>query len=232
MLNNRALLRAHVDALFTQSPTGRLIAVNEPGGKAAPRFFLGRTPQGSESWYRNDLPNDIVKGLTAACSMVASGMDLGEPAQFAVPFVALLEQTAPIQTIWSGPAFRFPDRMEPSASIVAINSANAAVLRPHLGAWYEDAARGETLYGVMVGGVAVAVCASVRRTAMADEAGVETAPEFRGQGYAAPAVCAWAAAVRSAGREPLYSTSWRNTAALALARKLGLVQFASDLHIT
>ena len=31
---------------------------------------------------------------------------------------------------------------------------------------------------------------------------------------------------------PLYSTSWRSEGSLALARKLGLIQFGSDLHIT
>jgi hypothetical protein len=31
---------------------------------------------------------------------------------------------------------------------------------------------------------------------------------------------------------PLYSTSWQNQASLALARKLGLIQYGADLHIT
>jgi REP element-mobilizing transposase RayT len=42
---------------------------------------------------------------------------------------------------------------------------------------------------------------------------------------------AWALAMRGSGRIPLYSTSWMNTASLAVARKLGLVAYASDWSI-
>jgi predicted GNAT family acetyltransferase len=72
----------------------------------------------------------------------------------------------------------------------------------------------------------------VRKTAIAHEAGVETAKEFRGRGCAVEAVAAWARIVRDAGRIPLYSTSWQNYASQALAAKLRLVRFGSDLHIT
>ena len=45
-------------------------------------------------------------------------------------------------------------------------------------------------------------------------------------------VAGWARAVREAGVEPLYSTSWQNAASRAVARKLALVPFGSDVHIT
>jgi hypothetical protein len=43
---------------------------------------------------------------------------------------------------------------------------------------------------------------------------------------------AWAAAIRASGRTPLYGTSWTNTASLEVARKLGLVVFASDWSLS
>jgi len=67
---------------------------------------------------------------------------------------------------------------------------------------------------------------------MAHEAGVETAPPYRGRGHAAQVVAAWARAVLELGRVPLYSTSWQNEASRAVARKLSLIRFGDDLHIT
>lgn len=81
-------------------------------------------------------------------------------------------------------------------------------------------------------GRAVAVCCSVRRTDTAHEAGVETAAALRGRGHGAAAVRAWIRALREAGPLPLYSTSWQNGASQSVARKLGLLRFGNDLHVT
>jgi hypothetical protein len=45
-------------------------------------------------------------------------------------------------------------------------------------------------------------------------------------------VAAWADAVRATGVVPLYSTAWKYQASRAVARRLGLVQFGADLHVT
>ncbi len=61
---------------------------------------------------------------------------------------------------------------------------------------------------------------------------METLEEFRGRGYAAAVVAAWARAVRASGRIPFYSTSWDNIASQAVARSLGLIQYGSELSLT
>jgi len=45
------------------------------------------------------------------------------------------------------------------------------------------------------------------------------------------AVIAWATRVRADGLTPLYSTDGSNGASLAVARKLGLVPFATDFSV-
>jgi hypothetical protein len=88
------------------------------------------------------------------------------------------------------------------------------------------------MVALTVDGHAAAVCCSGRRTGTAHEAAVETAAPYRGRGYAARVVGAWARAVREMGCVPLYSTSWQNEASRDVARKLALICFGSDLHIT
>lgn len=81
-------------------------------------------------------------------------------------------------------------------------------------------------------GYPVSVCFCARRSHEAAEAGLETAEAYRGRGYGPRVAAAWALAVRASGRIPLYSTSWNNAASLAVARKLGLIVYASgwSLH--
>jgi predicted GNAT family acetyltransferase len=64
------------------------------------------------------------------------------------------------------------------------------------------------------------------------EAELETAAAYHGRGHAVRVAAAWAMAIRASGRTPLYSTSWTNTASLAVARKLGLVAYASDWSLS
>ncbi|MGH8678990.1 MAG: GNAT family N-acetyltransferase [Burkholderiales bacterium] len=84
------------------------------------------------------------------------------------------------------------------------------------------------ILAVIDGGYPVSVCFCARTSEAAAEAGVETAAAFRGRGFGPRVTAAWAVAIRASGRIPLYSTSWSNAASLAVARKLGLVQYASD----
>lgn len=109
---------------------------------------------------------------------------------------------------------------------------NATVLAPNLEDWLGDVALGVPMVIALQDGKAVSICGSVRVTPVAHEAGVETHRDFRGRGHGALAVNAWARMVREMDRLPLYSTSWENQASRALAKRLGLIQFGADLHIT
>ena len=84
----------------------------------------------------------------------------------------------------------------------------------------------------MDGGYPVSVCfCATRNSEFAIEAGLETAAAFRRRGFGARVTAAWASAIRASGRIPLYSTSWNNPASLAVARKLGLIPYASDWSV-
>ena len=232
MSQDRELMRLHVEALFTHDVNGRLLRVNEPNGASAPRFFLGRTADGCMLRFRHDVADDLRRMLEAA---VAEDVALrGEAARSPVDparYEAILARFAPVERTETGPAFGFPPELPAADGTVLVTEANARLLHPLLVPWDPDVQHSQPLIVLPVDGQAVAVCGSVRRTAGAHEAGVETVPAFRGRGYAARVAAGWARAVRELDRVPLYSTSWQNAASRAVARKLGLIPFGSDLHI-
>jgi RimJ/RimL family protein N-acetyltransferase len=231
-MSDSELMRMHVEALFTRDASGRLLRVNEPQGIDAPRFFLGRTAEGSDCWFRRDVDDHLARRLAAAAKALRTGDDHRLAPEDPARYEALLDLAAPIQRTWAGPAYCFPREITEPFDIVPVTDQNAEILRPHLVSWLDSTAPGLLTMAAVEDGCAVAVCSSVRLTDVAREAGVETAPGFRGRGHAARAVAAWAAAVRRTGSIPLYSTSWGNTASQAVARKLGLRMFGADLHIT
>jgi len=231
-MSDRELMRIHVEALFTRDAAGRLLRVNEPNGADAPRFFLGRTAEGSDCWFRGDVDDRLARELAAEAKARRSREDHRLAPEDPARYEALLARAAPIRRTEAGPAYCFPREIAEPAGVVRITGQNAEILRPHLEPWLDSTAPGLLTMAVVEDGCAVAVCSSVRITDAAREAGVETAPGFRGRGHAARVVAAWAAAVRRIGAIPLYSTSWENTASQAVARQLGLRMFGVDLHIT
>ena len=210
-----------------------MTCVNEPSGQRAPRFFMGRTLQGVEWRVRNDVDDpQLLQDLRAAVERCAVPAELALDHELSSPFEEILSRAAPIERVDTGPAFVFPEQLPPRTQAVLVTGANADVLGPYLAPWIPDITQSPPLFAMIHDGAAVAVCGSVRRTPAAHEAGVETVPEFRGRGFAVEVVTAWARAVRELGVIPMYSTSWSNVASRAVARKLGLRLFGSDLHMS
>lgn len=225
-------MRCHVEALFTCDAAGKLVAVNESGGGPAPRFFLGRTADGSQCWFRNDLDESLIDDLAEVARSVDPRVPNEVEDHAATGFARLLEGFAPVEKTWAGPVYAFPVDIPEYAEAVLVTPANAEVLRPYFDDWLGDVELGLPFAAVLEGDQAVSLCCSVRMTSEAHEAGVETHPSFRGKGHAVRATAAWARIVRKAGAVPLYSTSWENVASQSVARKLGLVQFGADVHLT
>jgi RimJ/RimL family protein N-acetyltransferase len=225
-------MRIHIDALFTHDDRGRLLKVNEPDGKPAPRFFLGRTAEGIEWRVRNDVDDALERELAAVCREESTKESLELPPHRVKTYVDSLARVTPVQDTSAGPAFAFPSDVVATTDAVPITNDNSELLRPHFASWIGDVAACQPMLAVVIDGDAVSLCASVRITSAAHEAGIETALAFRGHGYGSRAATAWAERVRRSGRIALYSTSWDNIASRAVARKLGLQAFGSDFHIT
>jgi GNAT acetyltransferase len=232
MTSNRDLMHAHVEALFTHDAEGQLLRVNESNGAPAPRFFLGRTTDGLVVRFRHDVDHATRRELEAAVDADVLGACGSDSAFSPTRYEDILARSARVERTETGPAFAFPPDLRAPGETIVVSDANVDILRRYLEPWVPDVQLSAPLVALTVDGHAVSVCGSVRRTDMAHEAGVETAAQFRGRGYAAQVVTGWANAVREMNRVPLYSTSWRNEASRTVARKLALIHFGSDLHIT
>ena len=228
------LLEIQAEALFTHDSSGRIGFVNEPDGARAPRFFFGRTREGNLWRFRDDLAEDIVRQLDRLAAGEPVHDDLRAEPRNLGGFLEVLRADREVPSIDAGPALRFPDEVPAPANVTRITRANVHLLQ-RMG-WDSDASaqgfeeRGPVV-AVVENGAAVSVCFCARLTTRAAEAGVETVEAYRGRGYAPAVVAAWARAVRAIGRIPLYSTSWDNLASQAVARKLGLTQYGTDLSL-
>ena len=223
------LMQMHVQALYVHDQDSRLLTINDGSDKIAPRFFLGRTRQGNVWRFRQDLPQALCSKLESLCEAETAA---SERPQYEAAYIRMLAAHSPIKQIWLGPAYLFPHRLEAASEAIQINEQNSHLLKNGLQDWLPDVATQQPFVARVVNGQAVAVCASVRITAVAHEAGVETLAAHRRRGYALSVVSAWANEVRQIGAVPLYSTSIENKASQQVAARLGLIKYGLDFHIT
>ena len=233
-LSELELLGIQVEALFTHDRDGRIHHVNEPDGDAAPRFFFGRTRVGNLWRLRHDVAPETARRLEDLAVGERVDDDLRADPLELHAILAALREDAEVRSVESGPAYRFPSAHAAPVGVTRLTRRDLHLLRrfvSDLGAVARHFAARDPHIAVVEDGAAVSICYSARLTERAAEAGVETLDGYRGRGYAARVVAAWAHAVRATGRIPLYSTSWDNVASQAVARKLGLIQYAADLSV-
>jgi hypothetical protein len=225
MLTDLELINIHVRALYTSDAKSHLLFVNEPDKATIPasRFFLGRTNEGNVWRFRADLPDKLCEKLHALCvdEPPLSGV-YKQPPRHLDAYLRLLEADSLEQNVSNGIAYQFTECEMPSDDVVAVSENNLQILQGGFEKLIEELPAWQPFVALVKENRAVSVCRSARITAEAHEAGVETLPEFRGNGYAQDVVLEWARLVRETGAIPLYSTSWENAASQAVARKLRL----------
>lgn len=235
----RALAPAPLDlidlqarTLFRHDAAGRLTAINEPGSQPAPRLFLGRTPNGNLWRYRYDLPAELIEKLETTLSGETITSDLDVPPMSLQCLLDVLGKHTTVERVWQGPAWYVPESVAVPSDTEPVVLSDLELLSATFGGAIESWIDSAPCLAIMEDGRPVSACFSARTSAAASEAGVETLPAYRRRGYASAVTAAWARHVRALGRIPLYSTSWDNLASQQVARRLGLVLYGADLHIT
>ena len=233
-VSDRELMKIQVEALFTQDKNGRLQRINEPtgDGKPAPRFFFGYTNAGPIFRFRHDLPDNVVAQLKEVAAAEPPSTNSQKIPRNRRQFEDILQSHAPIERVWVGPAYRFPEHITPPTNTVQLSRANVRLLKGDFAEMVSELNNSPPYLAIIEDSQAVAICRSVRLSSRAHEAGVDTLVGYRRRGYATSVVTAWALAVRALNRIPLYSTSWDNVASQGVARRLDLVQYGVDYHVT
>lgn len=215
----------HLASLYLSAANGGISAINQWDGGPVPRLHLCRGPSSVRWRLRADLPQDLIDRLTPLLAREQpAGVDPSPPDHHA-DYLRLL---GPVSGLHAGPALAASEIRSPGTGAVPIDAANAEVLKSLMPDWLSDVPHRSPFFAALVDDAAVAVCASVRITDAAHQAGVEVHPSFRRQGHGHTAVAAWAAAVAALGARPLYSTTWDNVASRRLADSLGFTPFGSD----
>jgi GNAT acetyltransferase-like protein len=225
------LMRLHVDACYVHDTNHRLVTVNEWSGGAAPRFWIGRTKDGVIWRFGVDVPADVSDRLSQLCRNESATSDLPAPLKHETAYRELLAGPGASERVTAGPTYWLPTSPRVVSNAVAVASRDRHLLQGTLDDWIPDLERRSPIFVSLSKGRAAAVCASVRMTDAADEAGIETASAFRRQGHAINAAAGWASAVQLHGKTPLYSASWENQASQGLARKLGFEMFGEEFTV-
>jgi hypothetical protein len=224
--------------MFVLDGRGRIGTSPEPNVPPAPLFALIRGVSSCAWAVRADVPEDVVTELDRLARQERPMQrPIGDPQDApsnADAYLSLLGGQ-----IVSGPAFTFPDRIAQSIDVARDAACDVALvdkldmLERNFRGWIAaEIPWRAPIVAVMYRGYPVSVCfCATRASENTVEAGLETAPAFRGRGFAPRVTAVWAVAIRASGRIPLYSTSWTNDASRAVARKLGLKQYAIDWTI-
>jgi len=229
-----ALADLQLDTLFETDERGLLLRSRGAGVKP-PLVHLVRTVEGNRWLLSAALSEDVRERIEAALAeepVVAdfAAIEVTPPRLEGVRELLAADGAPPERR---GPAWVFPDALPaPAHSVDVLDDLPSTPAVAEL-AWVREALESERPLVVArnEAGEVVSVCHSPRSTPRAAEAGVETAPKYRGRGLAGAVTLGWAAALRAEGRIPLYSTQWTNTASRAVARKLGLLPYGEDVAL-
>jgi hypothetical protein len=225
----------HLQTCLVLDHRGRITSTREPEAVRGPLFTLTRGELSCAWAIRDDVAADVADELDRLARDEPPTWDFRAPPRHAQRYIALLGARiaagglAETKTRQSdGPAFQFPEALPPSGAIVEVH--DEETLQRHFRGWMpgEIAGGRSPALAIVDGGHPVSICFCARRSDVAAEAGLDTAEGYRGRGYAPRVTAAWARAIRASGLIPLYSTGWANKASLAVARKLGLVPYASS----
>lgn len=224
MYDDRQLLEIELEATYQLDENGRF---TDP---KATRFFLGQTRSGNVRRFRNDQPDELIKEIDAIIAQEPVVSDLRAGLSHFEEYQRILSKWDPVRGVARGLGYRYPEKLTRFPDAVRVDQTNIH-LAAHTFPWLlEEFDDWQPCLAVVDDGKFVSVCLSVRISAMAHVAGVNTLEDYRRKGYATAVAVEWGIAVRELGLIPIYSTELDNEASQGVATKAGLLLYNADHH--
>ena len=221
-----SLIRLQSELEYALDAGGFLVPF--PHSMEQARFIIYHHSGGYARYYRHDLPLSVCERLAALPGAQA----------FATPDAVRAILRAPARTeapgkceacTRAGTSRRVTESLVPTSEPrqdVFIGTSGVVVAPPDPGE-FPDVVEFEGRFVILSGDEPVAEAFSVRENPSAAEAAVETGARFRRRGYGRQVTAAWAHHVLGQGKVAFYSHQRTNLASEALARSLGVVEFAT-----
>jgi RimJ/RimL family protein N-acetyltransferase len=236
-------MELHLRCLYHHDANDRIVRTRQPNGWPSPLFHLGRTRLANLWRFRDDLEPAAIRELARLAGREGPLLEAHPPPERMEAIRSVLRSAVELVVEWRGPAFRFPAEIPAPdrgpLPVVAVTAENQSILEESFADTVPELAERQPCIAAVDGERAVSMCYAARplevkgcEPCRGAEAGVETVAAYRGRGLAPRVVAAWGRAMREQGGEPMYSTSWDNKASCAVARKLGLVFYGEDLHLS
>jgi hypothetical protein len=231
MTSDLALLEVEIDTLWRRDKRNRLVEERRPNGIAAPHLVLAVASGGWALALGSEVPDALAAELQAEVAAEPPSSDpTSEPTAIARCEQLLRDSLGPT-VLRCGPSYLIPNEttFSSAAEILRSGGENTELLRGQdvkrlnwpAEEWRLDGSLGPRAMA-MIGDQVVAICHSARLTERGAEAGVWTAPDFRGQGHAAAVTAAWAELLGPRRLHLFYSTSATNLSSQRVAARLRL----------
>jgi hypothetical protein len=244
-MSDRDLLAIQYRATFVTDGAGRIIRTNDPDRSAGPLFWLAGSKGGNVFGVRADVADSVAQGLLA---LAASEPPFAEPngaPQHLDSYLALLTRNGVAPQYTPGVTYEVSRDLPASGGVSTIDSDSAD--GNALTAWLEkngmpDGLREMGFHDIsafwppwcaaLFYGQPVAVCFAARLSETGAEAGVATARNFRGRGFAAAATAGWSRMRSLRSRALFYSTDRTNLSSQRVAARLGLRLIGNRMTLT
>jgi hypothetical protein len=244
-MDDRALLSIQFDTAFETARPARIVRANDPDHSPGPLLWLAGSQAGNVFGVRTDVADALARELLALAAREPPFAPPNDAPQHLDRYLSLLTRDGVAPQYTAGVVYELPKDLPAPCGVTTVDSEGAegkkliAALETNgmpdglreMG--FEDASEFWAPWcAALFYGQLVAVCFAARLSDRGAEAGVATAKNFRGRGFAAAATAGWSRMTSLRSRRLFYSTDRTNRSSQRVAERLGLRLIGNRMTLT